>query len=86
MKIKKRKRLEKKIDFMELPHFCGKADSLFNSHMRGDAVQYEKAEQDMAVLCRIANNLPLDAPYKPAHSPMSQFDESHARWLMHRDC
>ncbi len=84
--MKKRKRLEKKIDFIGLPHFCGKADSLFNSHMRGDAAQYEKAEQDMAVLCRIANNLPIDAPYKPAHSPMNQFDESHARWLMHRDC
>ncbi len=86
MKITKRKRLETKIDFIGLPHFCGKADSLFNSHMRGDAAQYGKAEQDMAVLCRIANNLPLDSPYKPANSPMSQFDESHARWLMHRDC
>ena len=84
--MKKRKRQEKKIDFIGLPHFCGKGDSLFNSRMRGDVEQYEKAEQDMAILCRIANNMPLDAPYKPASSPMSQFDESHARWLLHRDC
>ena len=84
--MKKRKKPVNNNDAIGLPHFCGKADSLFNSHMRNDAEQYQKAEQDMVILCRIANNLPLDTPYKPANSPMSQFDESHARWLLHRDC
>lgn len=48
--------------------------------------EFVEAELNLSLVWKLTNELAFNTPYKPANSPMSQFDESHARWLMHRDC